>query len=81
MEELHTLLIPNKEHEKIFHNVPVVGFWNGKNLKDYLVRVKLLKLEESGRYEPCGKKTFLVWDGTTLKYYHDTYYRSMSSSF
>ena len=77
MEELHTLLTPNKEHEKIFHNVPVVGFLNGKNLKDYLVTVKLIKLEESGRYEPCGKKTCLVWDSKTLKYYYDIYYRRM----
>ena len=61
MEELHTLLTPNKEHEKIFHNVPVVGFWNGKNLKDYLVRVKLLKLEESEDMNHVGKKLF--WSG------------------
>ena len=26
MEELHILLIPNKEHKKVFPNVPVIGF-------------------------------------------------------
>ena len=62
MEELHILLIPNKEHKKVFSDVPVVGFQNGKGLKDYLLRAKLPKLDESGRCEPCGKKTCLVCD-------------------
>ena len=62
MEELHILLTPNKEHKKVFHDEPVVGFRNGKNLKDYLVRAKLPKLDEIGRCEPCGKKTCLVCD-------------------
>ena len=62
MEELHILLTPNKEHKKVFPDVSVVGFWNGKSLKDYLVKAKLSKLEESGRCEPCGKKTCLVCD-------------------
>ena len=42
--------------------MPVVGFWDGKSLKDYLVRARLPKLVESGRCEPCGKKTCLVCD-------------------
>ena len=58
MEELDILLTPNEEH-KVFPDVPAVGFWNGKSLKDYLVRTKLSKLDESGRCEPCEKK--LVW--------------------
>ena len=62
MEELHILLTPNKEHRKVFPDVPVVGFLNGKSLKDYLVRAKLSKLEESGKREPCGKKSCLVCD-------------------
>ena len=45
VEELHTLLTPNKEHKKLFPDVPVVGFRNGKSLKDYLVRAKLSKLD------------------------------------
>ena len=59
MEELHILSTPNKEHKKLFPDVPVVGFRNGKRLKDYLVRAKLSKLDESGRCESCGKKTCL----------------------
>ena len=62
MEELHISLTPNKEHKKVFPDVPVVGFRNGKSLKDYLVRAKLPKLDESGRCEPCGKKTCFVCD-------------------
>ena len=59
MEELHILLTPNKEHKKIFPDVPVAGFRNGKSFKDYLVTPKLSKLDKS---EPCGEKTCLVCD-------------------
>ena len=59
MEELHILLTPNKEHKKVFPDVPIVGFRNGQSLQDYLVRAKLFKLEENGRCEHVGKK--LAW--------------------
>ena len=62
MEELHILLTPNKEHKKVFPNVLVIGFRNGKSLKDFLVRATLPKINGSGRCEPCGKKTCLVCD-------------------
>ena len=65
MEELHILLTPNKEHKKVFPNVPVIGFRNGKSLKDFLVRATLSKLNEGGRCEPCGKKTCVVCDSTS----------------
>ena len=60
LEELHLLLVPDEEHTKEFPNVPVVGFRNGKNLKDYLVRALLPRTNETVRCEPCGKKTCLV---------------------
>ena len=56
MEELHILLTPNKEHKKVLPNVPVIGFRNGKSLKDFLVRATLPKLNGSDSCEPCGKK-------------------------
>ena len=56
------LLAPDKEHKKVFLDVPVVGLRNGKSLKDYLVRAALPKANETGRCEPCGKKTCLVCD-------------------
>ena len=34
LQELYLLLAPDKEHKKVFSNVPVVGFRNGKSLKD-----------------------------------------------
>ena len=33
LQELYLLLTPDKEHKKVFPNVPVVGFCNGKSLK------------------------------------------------
>ena len=60
LQELHLLLAPDKKHKKVFPNVPVVGFRNGKSLKDYLVRAVLPRTNETGRCEPCGKKTCLV---------------------
>ena len=62
MEKVHILLTPNKKHKKVFPDVPVVGFPNGKSLKDYLIGVKLHKLDESETCEPCTKKTCLVCD-------------------
>ena len=46
MEELHILPTPNKEHKKLFPNMPVIGFRNGKSLKNFLVRATLPKLNE-----------------------------------
>ena len=60
LQEHHLLLAPDKEHKKVFPDVPVAGFSNGKSLKDYLVRAALPKTNETGRCEPCGKKTCLV---------------------
>ena len=62
MEELHISLTPNKEHKNVFPDVPVVGFQNGKRLKDYVVRAKLPKLDEIGRCEQYRKKICLVCD-------------------
>ena len=45
MEELYILLTPDKEHEKVFPNAPVIGFQNGKSLRDFLVRATLSKLK------------------------------------
>ena len=60
LQELHLLLAPDKEHKKVFPDVPVVGFRNGKSLKDYLVRAALPKTNKTRRCEPCGKKPCLV---------------------
>ena len=43
LQELHLLLAPDKEHNKVFPNVSVAVFRNGKSLKDYLFRGALPK--------------------------------------
>ena len=60
LEELQILLEPDKEHHKVFPNVPVVGFRNGKNLKDHLVRASLLILNKTIGSEPCGERNYQV---------------------
>ena len=62
LEELQILLAPDKEHKKVFPEVPIVGFRNGKSLKDYLVRAVLAKMDNAGGSEPCGKGTCQVCD-------------------
>ena len=38
LQELHILLTPDQEHKNVFQDIPVVGFHNGKSLKDHLAR-------------------------------------------
>ena len=61
LEEFEILLAPDNEH-KVFPEAPIVGFRNGKSLKDYLVRAALPKMENAGGSEPCGKGTCQVYD-------------------
>ena len=51
LQELHILLTPDQEHTKVFQDIPVVGFCNGKSLKDHLVKAKLPGVEITGRSE------------------------------
>ena len=51
LQELQILLAPDKEHKKVFSEVPIVGFRNGKSLKDYLVRAALQKIDNAGGSE------------------------------
>ena len=62
LEEIQILLAPDIEHEKVFPEVPIVGFRNGKSLKGYLVRVALPKMDYAGGPEPCEKGTCQVCD-------------------
>ena len=79
LQELHLLLAPDKKHKKVFSDVPVVGFCNGKSLKYYLVRAPLPKTNETRRCEPHGKKTCLVCNSirtsttVTTKAYRETF--------
>ena len=60
LEELQILLAPDKEHQKVFLNVPIVGFYNGKSLKDHLVRASLPVLNHTLDGEPYGKRNCQV---------------------
>ena len=62
LQGLHILITPDKEHKKLFQEIPIVGFRNGKSLKDYLVRAKLPNVEITGRSESCGKRNCQVCD-------------------
>ena len=60
MEELQILLAPDKEHQKVFPKVPIVGFRDGKSLKDHLVRASLPILTQTLGSEPCGNRNCQV---------------------
>ena len=60
LEELQILLAPDKEHKNVFPEVPIVGFRNGKSLKDYLVRAVLPKTDNAEGSELSGKGTCQV---------------------
>ena len=62
LEELQILLVPDKEHNKIFPEIPIVRFRNGKSLKNYLVREALTNMDNAGGSEPFGKGTCEVYD-------------------
>ena len=59
LQELHILLTPDKEHKKVFQDIPVVSVVMGK---DHLVRAKLPTFEITGRSESCGKGSCQVCD-------------------
>ena len=52
LDELQILLAPDKEYKKVFPEVQIVGFRNGKSLKDYVVRVASPKMDNAGGSEP-----------------------------
>ena len=62
MEEPQILLAPDEEQKKVFLEVPIVGFQNGKSFKDCLVRAALLQMGNAGWSERCGKGTCQVCD-------------------
>ena len=61
-QELYILLTPDQRHKKVFQNIPVAGFRNGKSLKNHLVKAKLPNVEIAGRSESCWKGNCQVCD-------------------
>ena len=63
MNRIHLLLTPDNKHNKVFTDIPIIGFCRAKSLKDILVRTKIPHIkkkigealvEDLGpRYEIC----------------------------
>ena len=60
LQELHILRTPDKEHNGVFRDIPVLGFCNGKILKDHSVRVKQPNVKITDRSKSCGKENCQV---------------------
>ena len=55
LSEIHLLLTPDREHGKVFENIPIVGFRRAKSLKNILVRAKVAPVEKKkGSCRSCG---------------------------
>ena len=53
MTRIHLLLTPENEHNKVFRDVPIIGFRRAKSLKDILVRAKIPQIKNKGWCGPC----------------------------
>ena len=62
LKKLHILLAPDREHTKVFPEVKIAGFQNGKSITDYLVRAALPKINHAGGNETCEKSAYQVCD-------------------
>ena len=54
LKRIHLLLTSDREHEKVFPEVPIVGFRRAKSLKEHLVRAKLPSLTQGTGCGKCG---------------------------
>ena len=55
LSEIHLLLAPDREHEKVFEKVTIFGFIRAKSLRDILARAKVAPLEKKkGFCRSCG---------------------------
>ena len=55
LSEIHLLLAPDREHEKVFEKVTITGFIRAKSLRDILARAKVAPLEKKkGFCRSCG---------------------------
>ena len=45
MTRIHLLLTPDNEHNKLFRDIPIIGFRRDKSLKDILVRAKIPQIK------------------------------------
>ena len=65
MKKLDCIIQGDEQHRNVFTDTPLVGFSNGKSLKNILVRAKLPKISPLGNQEgskKCGKTKCEVCD-------------------
>ena len=53
MTRIHLLLTPDNEHNKVFRDVPIIGFRRARSLKDILARAKVPQIKNKGWCGPC----------------------------
>ena len=53
MTRIHLLLTPDNKHNKLFRDVPIIGFRRAKSLKDILVRTEIPQIKNKGW---CGPR-------------------------
>ena len=53
MTRIHFLLRPNNEHNKVFRDIPIMGFRRDKYLKYILVRAKIPQIKNKGCCGSC----------------------------
>lgn len=57
LRKLHVILACNQDHQKVFPDIPIIGFRKGKSLQDFLVRAKVQPLEpQTGACTGCSSK-------------------------
>ena len=61
MTRIHLLLTPENEHNKVFRDVPIIGFCRAKSLKDILVRAKVPQIKNKAWYGPCKGPKWEIW--------------------
>ena len=53
MTRIDLPLTPDNEHNKVFRDVPIIGFCRAKSLKDILVRVKISQIKNKVWCSSC----------------------------
>ena len=55
MTRIQLLLTPDNEHNKVFRDVPIIGFRRAKSLKGILVKAKTPQIKSKGWCGPCKR--------------------------
>ena len=66
LKELHVILACDEDHQKVFHEVPIIGFKNIKDLKLHFVRAVLPYINEKDRFRIWKKEKFKRRKKTSL---------------